>query len=147
MTAVAGVQPQSETVWRQADKYRVPRLAFINKMDRVGANFDYAVQTMIGRLKANPVPIQLPIGSEDRLRGVVDLVEMQGIFWKDETLGAEYEIGEIPDELVEEAIGPAGEAGRAGSPRRTRSSSISTSRATRSGSRSSAPRSGARPSP
>ena len=102
--AVAGVQPQSETVWRQADKYRVPRLAFINKMDRVGANFDYAVQTMIGRLKASPVPIQLPIGSEDRLRGVVDLVEMQGIFWKDETLGAEYEIGEIPDELVEEAI-------------------------------------------
>ena len=102
--AVAGVQPQSETVWRQADKYRVPRLAFINKMDRVGANFDYAVQTMIGRLKASPVPIQLPIGSEDRLRGVVDLVEMQGIFWKDETLGAEYEIGEIPDEMVEEAI-------------------------------------------
>ena len=102
--AVAGVQPQSETVWRQADKYRVPRLAFINKMDRVGANFDYAVQTMIGRLKASPVPIQLPIGSEDRLRGVVDLVEMQGIYWKDETLGAEYEIGEIPDELVEEAI-------------------------------------------
>ena len=102
--AVAGVQPQSETVWRQADKYRVPRLAFINKMDRVGANFDYAVQTMIGRLKASPVPIQLAIGSEDRLRGVVDLVEMQGIFWKDETLGAEYEIDEIPEELIEEAI-------------------------------------------
>ena len=101
--AVAGVQPQSETVWRQADKYRVPRLAFINKMDRVGANFDYAVQTMVGRLKANPVPIQLPIGAEDRLRGVVDLVEMRGIFWKDETLGAEYEVGEIPEELLDEA--------------------------------------------
>ena len=101
--AVAGVQPQSETVWRQADKYRVPRLAFINKMDRVGANFDYAVQTMVDRLKANPVPIQLPIGSEDRLRGVVDLVEMRGIFWKDETLGAEYEVGAIPDDLLAEA--------------------------------------------
>ena len=102
--AVAGVQPQSETVWRQADKYRVPRLAFINKMDRVGANFDYAVQTLVDRLKANPVPIQLPIGAEDRLRGVVDLVEMRGIFWKEETLGAEYEIGEIPDDLLLEAL-------------------------------------------
>ncbi len=102
--AVAGVQPQSETVWRQADKYGVPRLAFINKMDRVGANFDYAVQTMVGRLKANPVPIQLPIGAEDRLRGVVDLVEMKGIYWKDETFGAEYEVGEIPDDLLPEAL-------------------------------------------
>jgi len=102
--AVAGVQPQSETVWRQADKYRVPRLAFINKMDRVGANFDYAIQTMVGRLKANPVAIQLPIGAEDRLRGVVDLVEMRGIFWKDETLGAQYEVGEIPEDLREEAL-------------------------------------------
>ena len=101
--AVAGVQPQSETVWRQADKYQVPRLAFINKMDRVGANFDYAVQTIVDRLKANPVAIQLPIGSEDRLRGVVDLVEMRGIFWKDETLGAEYEVGEIPADLAAEA--------------------------------------------
>ena len=102
--AVAGVQPQSETVWRQADKYSVPRLAFINKMDRVGANFDYAVQTMIDRLKANPVTIQLPIGAEDQLRGVVDLVEMQSILWNDETLGAEYEVGEIPANLLEEAI-------------------------------------------
>ncbi len=101
--AVAGVQPQSETVWRQADKYRVPRLAFINKMDRVGANFDYAVQTMIDRLKANPVAIQLPIGSEDQLKGVVDLVEMKAILWNDETLGAEYEVGDIPDHLLEEA--------------------------------------------
>ena len=102
--AVAGVQPQSETVWRQADKYRVPRLAFINKMDRVGANFDYAVQTLVDRLKANPVPIQLPIGAEDRLSGVVDLVEMRGIFWKEETLGAEYEIGEVPEDLLHEAL-------------------------------------------
>lgn len=102
--AVAGVQPQSETVWRQADKYRVPRLAFINKMDRVGANFDYATQTLVDRLKANPVPIQLPIGAEDRLRGVVDLVEMRGFFWKDDTLGAEYEVGDIPDDLVDEAL-------------------------------------------
>ncbi len=101
--AVAGVQPQSETVWRQADKYRVPRLAFINKMDRVGANFDYAVQTMIDRLKANPVAIQLPIGSEDQLKGVVDLVEMKAILWNDETLGAEYEVGDIPGHLLEEA--------------------------------------------
>ncbi len=102
--AVAGVQPQSETVWRQADKYRVPRLAFINKMDRVGANFDYAVQTMVDRLKASPLAIQLPIGAEDRLRGVVDLVEMKAILWRDETLGAEYEVGEIPDDLLEEAL-------------------------------------------
>ncbi len=101
--AVAGVQPQSETVWRQADKYRVPRLAFINKMDRVGANFDYAVQTMIDRLKANPLAIQLPIGAEDKLKGVVDLVEMKAILWRDETLGAEYEVGEIPGDMLAEA--------------------------------------------
>ncbi len=102
--AVAGVQPQSETVWRQADKYCVPRLAFINKMDRVGANFDYAIQTMVDRLKANPVPIQLPIGVEEQLHGVVDLVEMKAIFWKEDTLGAEYEVGDIPEDLLVEAI-------------------------------------------
>ena len=100
---VAGVQPQSETVWRQADKYNVPRVCFINKMDRVGADFDYAVQTIVDRLKANPVPIQLPIGSEASLRGVVDLIEMKAILWNDETLGAKYEVGEIPDELKETA--------------------------------------------
>src|SRR5690606_195009 len=83
--AVAGVQPQSETVWRQADKYRVPRIAFINKMDKIGADFDHAVQTIVDRLKANPVPLQLPIGAEDKLRGVVDLVEMKAIIWRDET--------------------------------------------------------------
>jgi elongation factor G len=101
--AVAGVQPQSETVWRQADKYRVPRICFINKMDRVGADFDYAVGTIRDRLKANPVAIQLPIGAEDKLRGVVDLVEMKAILWRDETLGATYDVGEVPAELREEA--------------------------------------------
>ena len=101
--AVAGVQPQSETVWRQADKYRVPRIAFINKMDKVGADFDNAVQTIIDRLKANPVPLQLPIGAEDKLRGVVDLVEMKAIIWNDDTQGATYEVEEVPAELKEEA--------------------------------------------
>jgi elongation factor G len=101
--AVAGVQPQSETVWRQADKYRVPRICFINKMDRVGSDFDYAVGTIRERLKANPVPLQLPIGSEDRLKGVIDLVEMKAILWRDETLGATYDVGEVPEDLREEA--------------------------------------------
>ncbi len=101
--AVAGVQPQSETVWRQADKYRVPRIAFINKMDKVGADFDNAVQTIVDRLKANPVPIQLPIGAEDKLRGVVDLVEMKAIVWNDDTQGQTYEIEGIPAELQDEA--------------------------------------------
>ena len=97
--AVAGVQPQSETVWRQADKYRVPRISFINKMDRVGSDFDQAVQSMRDRLKANPVPIQVPIGSEDKLLGVIDLVEMKAILWRDETLGATYDVEEIPEEM------------------------------------------------
>ena len=99
--AVAGVQPQSETVWRQADKYRVPRISFINKMDRVGADFDRAVESVRGRLKANAVPIQVPIGSEDSLRGVVDLVELKAIFWRAETLGVTYDVGEIPEEMRE----------------------------------------------
>ena len=101
--AVAGVQPQSETVWRQADKYRVPRVGFINKMDRVGSDFDQAVQSMRDRLKANPVPIQVPLGSEDKLRGVIDLVEMKAILWRDETLGATYDVEEIPAEMREAA--------------------------------------------
>ncbi len=101
--AVAGVQPQTETVWRQADKYRVPRIGFINKMDRVGSDFDQAVQSMRDRLKANPVPIQVPMGSEDKLRGVIDLVEMKAILWRDETLGATYDIEEIPEEMQEAA--------------------------------------------
>jgi elongation factor G len=89
--AVAGVQPQSETVWRQADKYRVPRIAFINKMDRVGADFDHSIRSMRQRLSAHPVPLQFPIGKEDTFIGVIDFIEERAIIWKDETLGAEYE--------------------------------------------------------
>jgi elongation factor G len=89
--AVAGVQPQSETVWRQADKYRVPRIAFINKMDRIGADFDHSVRSMRQRLGAHPVPLQFPIGREDNFIGVVDFLEEKAIIWKDETLGAQYE--------------------------------------------------------
>ncbi|MGH2835232.1 MAG: elongation factor G, partial [Solirubrobacteraceae bacterium] len=100
--SVAGVQPQSETVWRQADKYHVPRIAFVNKMDRVGADFGNAVQTMIDRLGAHPVPIQLPIGAEADLRGIIDLVENRAIIYKDD-LGKEQEITEIPSELQAEA--------------------------------------------
>src|SRR5690349_17527963 len=100
--AVAGVQPQSETVWRQADKYKVPRIAFINKMDRVGANFFASVQSMRDRLGVNPVPVQIPVGSEDNFRGVVDLVEMQAIVYKDE-LGQQFDVTEIPSELAEQA--------------------------------------------
>jgi len=100
--SVAGVEPQSETVWRQADKYRVPRIAYINKMDRIGADFDRCVQTMVDRLGAHPVPIQLPIGSEADFRGLVDLVENVAVLYKDE-LGKEQEVGEIPAEFVEAA--------------------------------------------
>jgi elongation factor G len=100
--SVAGVQPQSETVWRQADRYRVPRIAFINKMDRTGADYFAAVQSMVDRLGARPVPVQLPVGQEEHHRGVVDLVEMRAITWKDD-LGTKMEIGEIPAELVEQA--------------------------------------------
>jgi elongation factor G len=101
--AVAGVQPQSEAVWRQADKYSVPRICFINKMDRVGADFFHSVETIVSRLKARPVPIQLPIGAEDKFRGVVDLVEMNAKIWRDETLGAQYDTVEIPADLREQA--------------------------------------------
>src|ERR1700693_1756562 len=90
--AVAGVQPQSETVWRQADKYRVPRIAFINKMDRVGADFDHSIRSMRQRLSAHPVPLQFPIGKEDNFLGVIDFIEERAVIWKSETLGAEYEI-------------------------------------------------------
>ena len=100
--AVAGVEPQSETVWRQADKYGVPRFAYINKMDRTGADFFNSVQTMTDRLGANPLPIQLPIGAEDNFKGVVDLVKMKGLVWTDE-LGAAYEEIEIPDDLNDQA--------------------------------------------
>ncbi len=98
--SVAGVEPQSETVWRQADKYGVPRIAFMNKMDRVGADFFMSVSSIIERLDANPVPVQLPIGAEDKYRGSIDLTEMKAIFFDDETLGASYTEGEIPEELL-----------------------------------------------
>ena len=98
--AVAGVQPQSETVWRQADKYKVPRVCFINKMDRVGADFFRSVGTLVDRLKCRPVPIQLPIGAEDTFQGIVDLVKMKARVWLDETLGADFNEIEIPEDLV-----------------------------------------------
>jgi elongation factor G len=101
--AVGGVEPQSETVWRQADKYGVPRIAFINKMDRIGANFVSVVNQIRQKLGKNAVPLQLPIGAEDHFKGVIDLVSMKALLFKDETLGAEYEVGEIPDELRAEA--------------------------------------------
>jgi elongation factor G len=101
--AVAGVQPQSETVWRQADKYNVPRICFINKMDRVGADFYHSVDTIVDRLKCRPVVIQLPVGAEEKFLGVVDLVEMKALIWHDETLGAEYDTVEIPEDLVGKA--------------------------------------------
>jgi elongation factor G len=100
--AVAGVEPQSETVWRQADRYRVPRIAFINKMDRTGADFFASVQSMVDRLGARPVPIQLPLGQEEHFRGVIDLVEMRALVYQDE-LGTNYEVEEIPAELLEQA--------------------------------------------
>jgi elongation factor G len=99
--AVGGVQPQSETVWRQANKYKVPRLAFVNKMDRTGANFFKVYEQMRLRLKANPIPIQVPIGAEDTFKGVVDLVKMKAIWWDDASQGMKFEYGEIPAELAD----------------------------------------------
>ena len=101
--AVAGVQPQSETVWRQADKYNVPRICFINKMDRVGADFFHSMETIVSRLKCKPVAIQLPVGAEDQFKGIIDLVRMKALVWRDETLGAEYDEAEIPDDLLQQA--------------------------------------------
>jgi len=101
--AVAGVEPQSETVWRQADRYRVPRMAFVNKMDRVGADFDRCVSMMRSRLQAAPAVVQLPLGTEEHHRGVVDLVEMRALVYNDETMGAEYEVVDIPEEMAAEA--------------------------------------------
>ncbi len=101
--SVAGVEPQSETVWRQADKYRVPRICFVNKMDRIGADFKRTFSQIITKLAANPVAIQLPIGSEDKFIGVVDLIRMKSITYKDETMGADYIVGDIPADMAEEA--------------------------------------------
>ena len=102
-SAADGVQPQSETVWRQADKYNVPRIGYVNKMDRSGANFFEAVQQMKDILGANPIAIQIPIGAEENFKGVVDLIKMKAILWHDETMGAEYDVEEIPAELADEA--------------------------------------------
>ncbi|MBE0576357.1 MAG: elongation factor G [Desulfuromonadales bacterium] len=101
--SVGGVEPQSETVWRQADKYGVPRIAFINKMDRIGADFNRGVKMMRDRLGANPVPLQLPIGVEDLFSGVIDLVEMKAVVWDNEALGANYEVMDIPADLLADA--------------------------------------------
>ena len=101
--SVAGVEPQSETVWRQADKYRVPRICFVNKMDRIGADFKRTFDQIITKLEANPVALQLPIGAEDKFIGVVDLIRMKSITYKDETMGADYIVGEIPADMMAEA--------------------------------------------
>ena len=102
-SAADGVQPQSETVWRQADKYNVPRIGYVNKMDRSGADFFETVQQMRDILGANPCPVQIPIGAEENFKGVVDLIKMKAILWHDETMGAEYDIEDIPADLVDEA--------------------------------------------
>jgi elongation factor G len=101
--AVAGVEPQSETVWRQADKYRVPRICFVNKMDRIGADFKRTLEQIESKLGGNPVAIQLPIGAEDRFLGVVDLIKMKAITYKDETMGADYIVSDIPADMLDEA--------------------------------------------
>lgn len=100
--AVGGVEPQSETVWRQADKYNVPRIGYVNKMDRSGANFFEVVRQLKDVLGANPCPIQVPIGAEETFKGVVDLVRMKAIYWHDEAMGADYSVEEIPASLQAE---------------------------------------------
>ena len=102
--AVGGVEPQSETVWHQADKYRVPKLAFINKMDRIGADFFRTVEMMVDRLGAKPLLVQVPLGSEDQFKGVVDLIRLKGIVWHEETLGASSSEIEIPQEILPQAL-------------------------------------------
>jgi elongation factor G len=101
--AVAGVEPQSETVWRQADKYKVPRIAFMNKMDRVGADYEASVNSMVERLGAKPVPVQIPIGAEDKFMGPINLLKMKAFYYKDETLGADSEMRDIPADLMDDA--------------------------------------------
>ncbi|MBV9437128.1 MAG: elongation factor G, partial [Acidobacteria bacterium] len=101
--AVHGVEPQSETVWRQADKYGVPRICFINKMDKMGADFEHAIDTIRKRLNARPVAIQIPIGQEANFKGVVDIIQMKAILWKDETMGAEYVVESVPADLQKKA--------------------------------------------
>src|SRR5580698_1904449 len=101
--SVAGVEPQSETVWRQADKYGVPRICFVNKMDRIGADFRRCVEMILDRLGANAAVLQLPIGVESDFVGLVDLVQMKALRWRDETLGAEFDVADIPADLLAEA--------------------------------------------
>ena len=101
--AVGGVEPQSETVWRQADKYQIPRIAFINKMDRMGADFQGCIKMMVDRLKTVPIPIQLPIGKEDDFRGVIDLITMKAIVYDPHSLGAQFEILDVPGPYLKEA--------------------------------------------
>ncbi len=101
---VAGVEPQSETVWHQADHYKVPRICFVNKMDRVGADMERCIDMIRDRLGARPVRMQLPIGAEDKFIGIVDLIEQKAVFWVDDTLGAEFRVEEIPAELVDDAV-------------------------------------------
>src|SRR4030095_15161210 len=115
--SVGGVQPQSETVWRQANKYKVPRLAFVNKMDRVGADFFRVRQMMIDRLKANPVPIVIPIGAEEHFKGVVDLVKMKAIYWDEASQGMKFTYDDVTENLKADAetrrgqlVGSAAEA-------------------------------------
>ena len=110
--AVHGVEPQSETVWRQADKYGVPRICFINKIDKMGADFEHAIDTIRKRLNAKPVAIQLPIGQEDKFKGVVDLMAMKAIVWKDETMGAEYRGRGNSGRAEEEGAGVPPDPGR-----------------------------------
>src|SRR5262249_57551001 len=98
-----GVEPQTETVWRQGDRYKVPRIVFCNKMDKIGADFFQCLKDIVDRLGAKPVAIQLPIGSENQYKGVVDLVRMVGVVWDDETLGAKYHDVEIPPDMLDQA--------------------------------------------
>ncbi len=101
--SVAGVEPQSETVWRQADKYRVPRICFVNKMDRIGANFHRTYEQIRTKLQGNPIAVQLPIGTEDKFEGIIDLIRMKAVRWQDETMGADYVVEEIPEDMAAEA--------------------------------------------
>src|SRR5918992_5927177 len=103
LDANAGVEPQTETVWRQADKYRVPRMIFVNKMDKTGADFFRCVEMIRDRLGATPVVTQLPVGAENNFKGVVDLIEMKALIWRDETLGAEWDVVEIPADMAVQA--------------------------------------------
>ncbi len=103
LDAQSGVEPQTENVWRQATTYGVPRIVFINKMDKIGANFDYSVSTIKDRLQANPLPVQMPIGAEDQFEGVIDLVEMQADLYDEDASGASWETVDVPEEYLEEA--------------------------------------------